>query len=224
MSKSRFALCSLLLSAALLALPVIRSADAATAEDVKKQQEQIRDRAKEIDDKAQAEKQAREREEARKAQELRDKQSREENPTNPLPRSTVIDPSRQPIRPSGNAMTPPYPRTASPTLAQLEAEMLALAQRVQRLEQLLAAQGHTITPPATGPKRPGDGQSESGNRNRTTEEQTRNQLQAQANEREWAEMRKAQDQRNSENAGAGFITPSVVADYYLGPKEPPLRR
>ena len=62
------------------------TARSATPEEIKKQQDQIRERSKETEDKAQSDKQAREREEARKAQELRDKQWKEENPNSPLPR------------------------------------------------------------------------------------------------------------------------------------------
>jgi len=162
----RNTLCALLLPAVLPCGLALQPAGAATPEEVKKQQDQIRDRAKDIEEKAQADKQAREREEARKAQELRDKQSREENPANPLPRNITLDPSRQPPRPTPSAMTPPYPdpRMAPATLVQLEAEMLALAQRHQRLEQMLNAKGNNSPPPDATPPPPAEPHPDTRNR------------------------------------------------------------
>ena len=219
------------------------TARSATPEEIKKQQDQIRERSKDIEDKAQADKQAREREEARKAQELRDKQWKEENPNSPLPRPNMPDPAHRPPVSSGGMIAPPplngdpNARSVQAALAQIDYELKNINQRLQRLEQMLNAQGHTPPPPAmTGggnnpsprpPSQPAsitdsiaDQQAQIRERSRAIE----NRAQAEANEKEWAERRRAQDQRNGADNRDGFITPSVVADYYLGPKEPRLRR
>lgn len=228
---------------ALVALMLVgmtaNAAHSATPEEIKKQQDQIRERSKDIEDKAQADKQAREREEARKAQELRDKQWKEENPNSPLPRPNMADPAHRPPVSSGGMIAPqplpgdPSARSVQAALAQIDYELKNINQRLQRLEQMLNAQGHTPPPPApTGggsnpPPRPqslsdsiADQQAQIRERSRAIE----NRAQAEANEKEWADRRRAQDQRYGADNRDSFITPSVVADYYLGPKEPRLRR
>ena len=215
------------------------TARSATPEEIKKQQDQIRERSKETEDKAQSDKQAREREEARKAQELRDKQWKEENPNSPLPRPALPDPANRPPVSSGGMMAPPpligdpNARSVQAALAQIDFELRNINQRLQRLEQMLNAQGQTRPPPAlTGggsnpnPRPPtltdtiADQQAQIRERSRAND----NRAQAEANEKEWAERRRAQDQRNGADNRDSFITPAVVSDYYLGPKEPPLRR
>ncbi len=214
------------------------AARSATPEEIKKQQDQIRERSKDIEDKAQADKQARDREEARKAQELRDKQWKAENPNSPLPRIGNPDPPYQGQRPplSSGGMTPPPPyggdpngRTVQAALAQIDYELKTINQRLQRLESLLSSQGHTSNTPPTGniPPRPAsltdqiaDQQAQIRERSRAIE----NRAQALADEKEWADQRRAQEQRYRADNRESFITPSVVSDYYLGPKEPRLRR
>ena len=222
-------------------------ARSATADEIKKQQDQIRERSKDTEDKAQAEKQAREREDARKAQELRDKQWKDENPNSPFPRGGNPDPAHQALRPPvapGGMVAPPSSgnpdtRFVQAALAQIDNELKLITQRLQRLEQMLNAQGHagghaggpanggSGSPTNNAPSRSGsqtdsiaDQQAQIRERSRAIE----NRAQAEANEKEWADIRKAQEQRNRADNSDTFITPSVVADYYLGPKEPRLRR
>lgn len=209
---------------------------AATADEIKKQQDQIRERSKDIEDRALAEKQARERDEARKALELREKQWREEYPNAPFPRNGLPDPGRQPPRPPlasqpGPVTGDPANRSLQATLNQIDYELKSLNQRLMRLEQLLNAQaghGNAALPPpppqppaSNNPPHPtnlkdaiSEQQAEIRNRSRAIEDRARYD----------ADMRERMETRNTQFGGNGYITPKVISDYYLGPKEPPLRR
>jgi hypothetical protein len=214
------------------------------ADDIKKQQDQIRDRSKDIEDRALAEKQARDREEARKALELREKQWREEYPNAPFPRT------------GGSNPPPPVPRTQStvlpqtatdPTratqamLRQVEQELRLIDERLSRIEALLLEQGVPTGGSGGGAGgRSGGGSSQgSGSspqssslkdeiraqqaeiRNRSREIESR--AKAEANTKAYFEARREADLLREQAADRGFITPKVISDYYLGPKEPRLR-
>ena len=205
----------------------------ATAEEIKKQQDQIRERSKDIEDKARADKQAHDREEARKAQELREKQWKEEHPNSPFPRGGNADPSHQaqrPPAPSGGIMIAPplsgdpNARAVQAAMVLIDKELKSLNQRLQKLEQLLNTQGQSGSTPHSGSTPPRPVSHSDAMTDQQAQIRERSRAQAEVNEKEWADLRKAQEQRNNAENSERFITPSVVADYYLGPKEPRLRR